>query len=649
MSQHDSIPVIGADEFPVTESVIIHGPPGTGKTTQCRRRVEQLLSDHDYSVADVTWMTYRKDLALDTLTRLAEHELVADEELENPTHGVTRTWGTLHGVVRRLQVDSLTSSQLDDAYGSHQPNVAGHYHRRQFLDNLGLEYQPGGALRSPGELLLGLWDWCRSHLLDPEEISNCRKAPQFSRLRDEWGGSPVDAYRDWRAFLSSAGLMDYLDMIEGVLPVGHSATGADTTLTPSTPVLVCDETHDLTPVMAKLLLWWADDADIVIVAGDPDQLINQHEGPSRRLYTHLEDELGYPEVPLRESHRVPEAHWRAAKLMLREAHQPPDVEPKDGGIIQLLESPTFDPTWNGRTWIDGRVPEPSERHGPVWFVDHHTSFGSSAERREADSLLFLTRTRMQSLGVQHALDVGGVPYKSQSSIDDWTDDGRIHLYNVVTQLSKVSPGNNATYAAEYQLGDFEGGKPPESVELTPDEVAVLYQCLPLEYVTCEQADLPTSADEMVGMTVTLDKLKLTDSFYAELCGRKRTAILHQLDTNFSYEIKEKSLIQGFKRFGNRRLQHEDINRVQSMTIHAAKGHEADTVIVYDGVTNRVAEAVANDPTQRDNEARVWYVALSRASDTLYILKDAWEMGTVQRIPRDLCTRITQQVADGGNP
>ena len=41
----DDLDVAGIDDVPVTESVRLHGPPGTGKTTQSAARVGKLLRD----------------------------------------------------------------------------------------------------------------------------------------------------------------------------------------------------------------------------------------------------------------------------------------------------------------------------------------------------------------------------------------------------------------------------------------------------------------------------------------------------------------------------------------------------------------------------------------------------------------------------
>lgn len=60
------------------------------------------------------------------------------------------------------------------------------------------------------------------------------------------------------------------------------------------------------------------------------------------------------------------------------------------------------------------------------------------------------------------------------------------------------------------------------------------------------------------------------------------------------------------------------------TIHASKGSESETVIVYDGITKRIAESVETNADERANEWRTWYVALTRSSKRLYVLRDGFD-------------------------
>lgn len=56
--------------------------------------------------------------------------------------------------------------------------------------------------------------------------------------------------------------------------------------------------------------------------------------------------------------------------------------------------------------------------------------------------------------------------------------------------------------------------------------------------------------------------------------------------------------------------------IQLSTIHGAKGMEHDTVIILNGMTQRVSDGMDEDP---DSEYQVWYVAVTRTKDRLHII------------------------------
>jgi superfamily I DNA/RNA helicase len=56
------------------------------------------------------------------------------------------------------------------------------------------------------------------------------------------------------------------------------------------------------------------------------------------------------------------------------------------------------------------------------------------------------------------------------------------------------------------------------------------------------------------------------------------------------------------------------------TFHGAKGLEAETVFLHTGITQKINKSILDYERMKD-EARVWYVGLSRTSETLYIVSD----------------------------
>jgi superfamily I DNA/RNA helicase len=57
--------------------------------------------------------------------------------------------------------------------------------------------------------------------------------------------------------------------------------------------------------------------------------------------------------------------------------------------------------------------------------------------------------------------------------------------------------------------------------------------------------------------------------------------------------------------------------VSVSTIHGAKGHEADHVVLYNQMSGRTEESYIRNP---DQEHRVWYVGATRAKEELTIVE-----------------------------
>ena len=60
-------------------------------------------------------------------------------------------------------------------------------------------------------------------------------------------------------------------------------------------------------------------------------------------------------------------------------------------------------------------------------------------------------------------------------------------------------------------------------------------------------------------------------------------------------------------------------RVKLSTIHAAKGGEADNVLLILDNTKTIREAIEKSPDKEDEENRIWYVGVTRTKQNLYIL------------------------------
>lgn len=590
----NDIELTGIGEYPVDASVKLHGPPGTGKTTQSAGRVGRLLRDHGYELSEVAWSTYRRSLAFDTLERFVEWGLMDASELEEPHQGSTRYISTIHAVANRTVGDL--------------PDPVEFWHKKDFCDRMDLQFQSQEPWdETPGQLLFDVFEYMKNNLSDPADTADVRQCPKIHDLREHWSGSVPAAWDRWEDYKAQRDIIDFYEMLEAPIDAG---------VVPTRNILVVDEYHDATPLMAKLCEQWIEVADIAIVAGDPNQVVNAYDGASPRFF----ENLGLPKVLLDYTYRVPDEHWNAATQLLQRAHEVPPVVRDGVGEIIEYRSPSF--AYSSESGWDS--PAPSSPAGPATIVEQY-----------GEDTLFLTRMQMQADGVGHALERAGVLYASQQDLYGWnTDRGkrRLAVFNALQKLRGFKPGHFNRGGGLSRFG--EAPRSPDGTNLTTDEAIAL-----LNHVNAKFLDQPRSkTDDIVedieqrDRTPTLTEL---DDWVTTKFWDTHTAGDSSVDRLNKGRLKDRdrmALKAALKRHTDP-VDPDDLD-VSVLTIHASKGQEAEDVVVYDGISRRIRREMQGSERTRKNECRTWFVALTRASKRLHIMREGFEW-TSSFIPEDV--------------
>lgn len=597
----DEIEIIGTDTADVHESVKIHGPPGTGKTTQSGARVGRLIRDHGYDVSDVAWATYRRALAHDTLDRFVEWGLLEETELDRPHEGATRYIATMHAIGNRLYDEIPDPADTGDHI--------------DFCDKRDLRYHGRTSWEDgPGEQLFEGFAWLRRNRLDPSDPGDVRQWPGYDDLVESWRGDIGAVWRDWEDYKAQRDLIDYHEMLEWPLKDGYA---------PPCDVLVVDEYHDATPLMAALAERWIEAAEIVIVAGDPHQVVNNFDGADPRFFQRVD----LPGVLLDKTWRVPEEHWRLAVSLLNQAHEPPAVARAGRGRIDEYRSPTFDYDQQ-RGWT---VPDPATPASPAQLV-----------AQLPEDIMFLTRTRMQAAGVCRALDKAGVIYSAQSSVNGgWEpDSARFHLHNALQELRKIDPNDVTTTGGLGSYGNTGGSASIDDVELEPQEAAAILDWAHADHLSASRSDTDEVTAkwrrQLSAVTGRTLKEHVDASFWSTYTAGASS--VDRLNTGGLSADDREALKRALQRYSD--PVPRDERRVSVLTVHASKGRDAHHVVVYEGTAPRVIEQMRTSERARRNEYRTWYVALTRAKAHLHIMRDGFEW-TVPFIPRNIQAIVAQ--------
>ncbi len=585
----------------ITDSVAFHGPPGTGKTTTAAATVGTLVRDHDYTIGDVAWVTYRRSLARDTLDRLAEWDVISDDQLADPSEGATRYIGTAHAVANRC---------ADIAAEPVEP-----WQRADFCEKRGIQFWTSEPWnKSAGKQLFRVFDYLANANTTPADTETLHRCPHYDDLQSHWTGNVPDAWADWTDYKAQCNVIDFHEMLQRPLESGAR---------PSRRILVIDEYHDVTQLMHDLFSGWIDDAEIVIVAGDPHQVVNAYDGASPEYF----DSLSLPKVLLPKSFRVSDEHWALATTVLANAHTPPDVDTCDSpGLINDYNSARFEYSSEASAWVT--YPGESRQGSPAWIVDQYDG-----------STLFLSRTQMQTDGICRALEAAGIPFKSQQTLRGWNAEGESvrALHNALQKLQGYSPSAmGLTGAAGFDRYQ-SSNKDPRAVDLTSLEAGILLEAVNARTLSITRSEADDKADALnergtVGLDTLRDWTKAT--FWEQYTGgaasvdRLNKSVFPQGDRRRDLVALEQALAT------QEGPAYPDDIDTWAITIHASKGMEADDVVVYDGVSNRIrSEMQANTRTEQ-NEYRTWYVALSRPRKRLHIMRGAFEW-TSQIVPTNL--------------
>lgn len=634
----------GADVAGADESCRLYGPPGTGKSTQSAFRAGTLAIEEGLRPSDMTVVTYRKALAGVVRNRLIDWGVFETPDVDpekadsaNPF----QYWCTIHAAAARATgFLSDLNDQDEDLAG-----MVGGKAKRRFCSELGIKFLPPRPwLETKWTVFYDLYTYAKNNLLDVGEwthIDTSGLSPlrsdhgaerRLDAFRDEWGtaASFEKVVEKWEEFKRENDVHDFYELLEA------AAVGG----TPPTRLVVIDEYHDATPLMAAVSERWVEAAETAIVAGDPDQVVNGYAGASPRFFEEIGDrvERDLPVVQLDRSWRCPDEHYQAAARVLRQERAVPSLTTAGPG--QLLRHSSPELRHDGDEW---RLPDPDTDAGPV-----------SLWREYGTDLMYLTRTQKQADGVAAALDEEGIVYVSQDDVGgDW--ELRLTLMRALDTLEGVRPeeATTSTRIGDYGGASSPGTKTPGNYAFDVEEARALFRHTHGRYLSAGRDEIEEFLQQVEyddgGDDVPLDTLSeyVTDKWWLRYgAGRSSISELIRLD-----DRDRESMRAAWVRYETPyTLALAGGTRV--LTIHASKGAEATDVVVYDGITGRISRDLEERADARENEARTWYVALTRASKRLHVIRGAYDW-TDPYLPTDLEPRAAKAaleaaaVADGG--
>jgi DNA helicase-2/ATP-dependent DNA helicase PcrA len=634
-SELQNAEIAGTETAAIDESLRLHGPPGTGKSTQSALRIGSVtVGEPQLRPSQITVTTYRRALADTIRKRLVDWGAVEVPDGVDPNAADDgnpfQYWTTIHAAAARA-TGFLQSLDSEDPLSGMVDFMA----KKRFCDKVGIDLRPPKPwLETRWTVFEDLYQYAKNNLLDVgrwKHVTSDRLTPlradngaeqRLDEFRDEWGsGTDFETVvGQWEHFKRKHDCHDFYEQLEAALVGGL----------PPTRVVVIDEFHDATPLMAAVSERWIDAAETAIVAGDPDQVVNAYAGASPKFFEELEQrvEREMPVVRLSRSWRCPDEHFEAASRVLRDEREVPALTTDGPGQILRHSSERYHHDGDRWTFPDASTPGSAFR---LW-----ESYGAE--------IMFLTRTQKQADGIAAALDEQGVIYRSQSSVGgSW--ETRLRLLKVLSALENVKPDGETAPTSITDYGSSTSHRSIENRALTVENARTLLRHTHGRYIESDEDDwrewlrvAERQSDDSVSLTDLAEHV--TEKFWLRYNGGQSS--IENL-TRLS-DRDETALRAAWERYDHFATAEIDDVETRILTIHASKGAEASDVVVFDGITGRIQEEITTDADARENEARTWYVALTRAADRLHILRNSFEW-TDPYLPGDLEPRAAQAVAD----
>ncbi len=573
----------------VSPAITVIAGPGTGKTKTLVSRILYLLQNRRVKPSEITAVTFTNQAAREIRTRL-------EEKLGKRSMAGRIRMGTFHSICYRLLKASGKEFVLaeEDMVRELVKDAA---------EELGIS---GRSKTLRQKISIRKVELAEQGAKEEAAVQERSKTDQLL-LR-------------YQEKLAALGAWDFDDLMIQALRMAREGA-------PAFPYLLVDEFQDISPLQYRLLQAWSRGGREVFIIGDPDQAIYGFRGADCESFLRFCQEENAETIRLRKNYRSsPEILGVSERILL------------NGGIFfgGILE--------------EGRIPlDPVQKSGlPVRMVQ------AVGAREEA---VFIAKEINRLIGGIDMLDVqegfACADHRSPRSFADIAVLYRTHRQAELLEICFKKEGIPyvVTGREEFLEEDIVRGSLAffRSI-LNPEDLLSQKLCLRLLWRPKEKEGLPKAS--LAVYSVLAEKYKnscrkkspkkLWEAWIEDMGLEENPSMSKLLSMAVFYKTMEEMLTAlafgreaDLKRCGGKRYTSD---AVTLMTMHGAKGLEFPTVFLCGLQEGIVPLKHKGRETDREEERRLLYVAMTRAREEL-ILTFSGEMSSlVRQIPADMLMR-----------
>ena len=504
-----------------------------------------------------------KNVLVCSLTRAAAHEAteeVRDRGLPLDSNAI----GTLHSHAYRPMIGGVTGiadlPKYAAEWNQEHPEMAITAGDRDLDEDNGTPSE-GDA---QGDAAYNAMNLYRARMIDPESWPISVKA--FSAKWSEWK--------------QANGLIDFTDMLELALMHQDAA--------PVNPdVIFADESQDFSKLEMSLLLKWGEAAGQLVIVGDPYQSLYHWRGAEPDIFFMGSIQESHKRV-LEQSYRVPVAAHNAAMSLL---------EGRDGakgmpGYQPIAYYPTEE--YGLYEHLSASIKEPNKL---LPIIEQSLD--------NDQSVMILASCSYMLNPIISALRDAGVPFHNPYRIKNGAWNPLSRRASGISSTDRLIAFLRLGQEGFWTKGDLQtwlsGAK---CSQILPTATSwQKFEKGPLAAVA--NGELPYDLLEILVGKDAIEASMASDFDYYQ----NSLQAAKQSPAAYPCAIARRSGVDALK----------EKPRVTVGTIHSVKGGESDTVIVAPDLSARGVESYLQDEAGKAAIYRLFYVAMTRAKQNLYIL------------------------------
>lgn len=597
--------------------VIIISCPGSGKTTTLVRRIKNIV-DHDVDPNKILMVTFANDAAKEMGEKY--------KEMYSKNPGVV--FSTIHALCLNI---------LREEKGYERDNIIQERRKIEFFNDI-LKYNPQ---------VNDSWELSKQIITEISNIKN--NYINFRTYTSEYVEKSyfLELYLSYEKYKKQNSLIDFDDMIIEALHLLKDDKEVREKWQSKFDYIQCDEYQDTNKIQRDILYILSEKHKNLCVVGDDDQSIYKFRGADFSIMLNFDKDFkNVAKINMSTNYRSTKDIVNIANLCIQK-----NTVRFDKDFISFRGKEKGE---NGTVLYSLRKDKSEEIGALIQKIEDRHKSGIAYK-----DMAVLFRTNKQANPIVEALERKNIPYNSSEKINSVFDNW---IFDDIKAYIELGMGINTDYNLQRIINHpnrFLQSKRFKGIEYSMRGLRHAIRYMERQGAPRWQQEAAEESLEILYKNFGSGKIKNTSSPATVFQGLDAVKYIKYLETSaeFRKEDKEvyieeynylKNIALQFKTVKNfldyvkkdlylakSRNKKKDENGIAIMTMHSSKGLEWNSVFLSGVSQGLVPSARAKAKEDIEEERRIFYVAMTRAKDYLYITGSGRESEFMTKIIADM--------------